>query len=128
MLEPVTRWSVQRPRLLAALAVLVLVAGVVAARSLPIRLLPQYATASVAIRTEAPGVSPGQIEQIVTRPLEIAVSATPGVGSVSSTSVQGLSVVTLDLQPGDDESRVRQAVSERLAGVRSRLPSVAEAP
>ena len=74
------------------------------------------------IQTEAPGLNPEQVEVLVTQPVEVAVNGLPGVVSLRSSSIQGLSVITVTFGAGSDIYRVRQLVTERLTALAGRLP------
>ena len=69
-----------------------------------------------------------QVEQLVTRPIENALMGARGVAAVRSTSIQGLSVVTVDVAPGANPERVRQAISEGLGQTAGALPAGVGAP
>ena len=56
---------------------------------------PEFAPPQVSIQTEAPGLTPEQIETLVTQPIENAINGVPGVQTLRSSSIQGLSVVTV---------------------------------
>jgi CzcA family heavy metal efflux pump len=83
---------------------------------------PEFAPPQVSIDTEAPGLSPEQVEQLVTQPLENAVNGVPGIESMRSDSVQGVSVITVNFDPKADIYLDRQLVAERLAGIAAELP------
>lgn len=89
---------------------------------------PEFAPPQVAIQTEAPGLSPEQVEVLVTQPIETSVNGLAGVESMRSASLQGLSVITVVFQPRSDIYRARQLVSERLAVVSSQLPQGVRPP
>ena len=65
---------------------------------------------------------------LVTQPLENALTGTPGLTSLRSSSIQGLSIITANFDPASDVFRDRQVVSERLASAAGLLPRQAEAP
>ncbi len=94
----------------------------------PLDVFPEFAPPLVEVQTEAPGLSSEQVEALVTMPLENALTGTPGVQTVRSKSVLGLSQVVLVLAHGTDHMRVRQVVQERIAAEAARLPAVARAP
>jgi len=111
-----------------ALAVLLLVAGVVTARKTPLDVFPEFAPPLIEIQTEAPGLSTQEVESLVTVPLENALNGTSWLKTIRSKSVLGLSSVVLILEEGSDLMRARQLVQERLAVEAPRLPAVARPP
>jgi Cu/Ag efflux pump CusA len=89
---------------------------------------PEFAPPQVSIQTEAVGLTPEQVEVLVTRPIENAISGVPGVRTLRSTSIQGLSVVTVFFDPSSDIYRDRQVVAERLAAATQQLPQGLQPP
>lgn len=89
---------------------------------------PEFAPPQVAIQTEAPGLSPEQVEILVTQPIETSINGLAGVESMRSSSIQGVSVITVVFRPGSDIYRARQLVNERLAVVAARLPQGVQPP
>jgi len=121
-------WCVQRRGVVAILAAAFLVLGYLEARKTPIDVFPEFVPAQVSIQTEAPGLTPDQVETLITRPIEAAVNGTPALAALRSESIPGLSVVSLDFRSGADPRRAHQDVAERLASVAALLPAGAEAP
>jgi CzcA family heavy metal efflux pump len=111
-----------------ALAILVIAAGVFALQRATYDVFPEFAPPQAVIHTEAPGLAPDQVEVLVTQPLENALTGVPGLLSLRSSSIQGLSVITANFDPASDVFRDRQVVAERLATAGARLPRQAEAP
>jgi CzcA family heavy metal efflux pump len=89
---------------------------------------PEFAPPQALIHTEAPGLSPDQVEVLVTQPLENALTGAPGLETLHSSSIQGLSIITANFDPASDVFRDRQVVSERLASAAGRLPRQAQVP
>jgi Cu/Ag efflux pump CusA len=89
---------------------------------------PEFAPPQVCIQTEAPGLTPEQVEVLVTRPIENAINGVSGVQKLRSTSIQGLSVVTVFFDPAGDIYRDRQVVAERLAVAAQQLPEGTQPP
>jgi len=94
----------------------------------PLDVFPEFVPTQVSIQTEAPGLTPEQVESVVTRPLEAAVGGAPGLASVRSESVPGLSVLSLDFAEGTEPNRAHQDIAERLSRVSSTLPDGVGAP
>lgn len=128
MLASLIRRALRHPRLVAAAAFLFLVYGLALLPSEKLDVLPDVSPAHASAETEAPGMVAEQVEQLVTRPMENALIGAPGVARVHSSSIQGLSVVTLQFQPGVDPDRARQAIAERLSEAESQLPKGAGPP
>ena len=89
---------------------------------------PEFAPPQVSIQTEAPGLSPEQVEVLVTQPVETSINGLAGVESMRSSSLQGLSVVTVVFRPSSDIYRARQLVTERLAVLANSLPQGVQPP
>ena len=105
-----------------ALATLLVVYGVYGLTQAKYDVFPEFAPPQVGIQTEAPGLGPEQVELLVTRPIETAINGVPGIQSLRSTSIQGLSVVNVFFDPASDIYRDRQVVAERLASAAQQLP------
>src|SRR5581483_7739934 len=82
----------------------------------------------VDIQTEAPGLAPQQVEELVTRQVESAVNGTSGLATLRSESIPGLSVVTITFADNVDVHIARQGISERLSELGSSLPAGAGTP
>lgn len=89
---------------------------------------PEFAPPQVAVQAEAPGLAPEQVELLVTQPIETALEGMPGIQSLRSSSIFGLSVATVVFDPTTDIYRDRQLVAERLATVQGALPAGVDAP
>jgi CzcA family heavy metal efflux pump len=111
-----------------ALCVVLLVVGSRSIRRAPLDVFPEFAPPVIEVQTEAPGLSTEEVESLVTVPVENALNGLPGVKTVRSKSVLGLSQVVLILDDGADPLKVRQMVQERVAFETPRLPVVARPP
>ncbi len=89
---------------------------------------PEFAPVTVEIQTECTGLSPGEVQALVTVPLENALQGVAGVDEVESESVPELSAIFLYFKGGTDVLEARQLVQERLATAASTLPSWASPP
>jgi CzcA family heavy metal efflux pump len=89
---------------------------------------PEFAPPQVSVQTEAPGLSPEQVEVLVTQQLENVINGTPGVSALRSTSIQGLSAITVTFNSNTDIYRDRQLVAERLAEEAPQLPAGVQPP
>src|SRR5947199_2361087 len=89
---------------------------------------PEFAPVSVEIQTECLGLSPSEVESLVTVPLENALQGVPRVTSIESESVPQLSAIFLYFKGGTDVLQARQLVQERLAAAAPSLPSWSAPP
>ena len=92
------------------------------ALQIPIDAFPDLTNNQVVVITECPSMSPGEVEQLVTFPIETALMGMPRTEGVRSISKLGLSMVTIVFDDSVNTYFARQLVNERLQQVRSRLP------
>ncbi len=127
MIRWIIGWSMKFRLFVVALAVAIMFVGIAQLRTMPVDALPEFAPPYVEVQTEALGLSAPEVEALVTLNLEELLNGTPWLQTMRSTSVPGLSSITLIFQPGTDIIRARQLVSERLS-LAYALPNVAQAP
>jgi CzcA family heavy metal efflux pump len=119
---------VRRSGAVAALALLALALGTFGAMHASLDVFPEFVPSQVSIQTEAPGFTPQQVEELITRPIENLVNGAAGLASLRSQSIQGLSVITINFNEGLDLHVARQGIAERLAELGSTLPSGVATP
>jgi CzcA family heavy metal efflux pump len=110
------------------LAVGLIVYGIFVAKNAKLDVFPDFVQPQVTVQTEAPGLAPEQVEALVTRPVENALSGAGDLDSVRSESIQGLSVVTAVFKEGTEIYKARQMIAERLVQVGGELPVGVVAP
>ena len=120
--------AVNHRGIVAGLAVVMLLYGAWLSSHGRLDVLPEFVPPTVTVQTEAPGLAPEQVEVLVTRPLENAVSGIERVERISSESIPGLSVLTVVFEEDADIYLARQGVAERLAELSGRLPPGVESP
>ena len=126
MIERLMAWSL-RSRVAVFFAVAVIVGlGSWAVRTLPIDAFPDVTNIQVEVVTTAPGLSPLEIEQFVTYPIETSMRGLPGLASMRSVTKYGIAVVTLVFDDDVDIYFARQLVFQRLAEATSRAPEGVE--
>jgi HAE1 family hydrophobic/amphiphilic exporter-1 len=102
--------------------------GVISLTRLPVDLMPEFEQPQLNVRTSYPGVGPLEIEELITRPMEQAVSAVPGITRVESSSSEGNSQIRLNFDWGTDLSEATDEVRTRVDRMRNRLPEDADPP
>jgi CzcA family heavy metal efflux pump len=109
-------------------SVLLLAAGWWTARDMPIDVFPDLTAPTVTVLTEGRGMSPAEMESLVTFPIETAVNGASGVRRVRSATALGISVVWVEFDWGRDIYIARQIVSEKLSLIAGSLPPQASRP
>ncbi len=117
MLNAVIYWSLQHRFLVIAMAAGLAVTGAFSLSRLPIDAFPDTTPVQVQVNTVAPALSPVEIEQQITFPVEQAISGLKGLVEVRSLSKFGLSQVTVIFDDDTDIYLARQQVMERLSTV-----------
>jgi cobalt-zinc-cadmium resistance protein CzcA len=96
--------------------------GIYSAANLPIDAVPDLTNVQVQVITEAPALSPLEVETLLSFPVEGAMSGLPNVEQIRSISKFGISVVTIVFHEGTDIYRARQLVGERLGKAAAAIP------
>ncbi|MBN2688669.1 MAG: efflux RND transporter permease subunit, partial [Deltaproteobacteria bacterium] len=109
-----SRAAVHRPVFTIMVILIVLILGGVSLFRLPIDLMPDITYPTLTIRSNYENASPEEIEELVTRPIEEAMSAVPGVESVYSTSAEGVSNVRVTFSWGTDLDTASNDIRDRL--------------
>ncbi|MGH2426863.1 MAG: efflux RND transporter permease subunit, partial [bacterium] len=122
------RMAVGRPIGAIIIYSIVVLIGLIGLISLPIDLLPDITFPRLTISTDYPGAGPEEVENLVSRILEEAVSSVAGVQDVSSTSSEGNSRVTITFPFGRDLDAAAADVRVAIERTRRRLPDGIEPP
>ncbi len=122
MIEKIVRLSLQQRLLVAIIALVLMVAGLLATKRLSVDAFPDVTNVQVQIASEAPGRSPEEVERFVTVPIELAMTGLPGLTEMRSLNRNGISVITLVFTDKTELYFARQLVTERLIEVASRMP------
>ncbi len=128
MIKRIIKWSLDNRLLIIIFGLMVFVSGIISAHDVPIDILPEFAPTQVVIQTNAPGLAAEEIESIVTIPLETALSGMPRVQVIRSSSIEGLSFITVVFDWDTDIFAARQFVTERIQSIASRFPSNIKPP
>jgi len=128
MLQALVQFSLKFRGIVVVLACIVLGYGLYVASNAKLDVFPDFVQPQVAIQTEAPGLSPEQVEVLVTRPIETTVNGLGDMESLRSESIEGLSVITVVFKEGTEVFRARQILGEQLAEMAGSLPAGVRTP
>ncbi|MCG3144115.1 MAG: Cobalt-zinc-cadmium resistance protein CzcA [Gammaproteobacteria bacterium] len=117
MLSQIIEWSLNNRLLVLFLSLLLVLTGLWSLKELPIDAFPDTTPVQIQINTVTPSLSPEEIEQQVTLPVELAISGLPGLHVVRSVSKFGFSQVMAIFDDSIDIYLARQVVNERLQTV-----------
>ncbi|MEW5902486.1 MAG: efflux RND transporter permease subunit, partial [Acidobacteriota bacterium] len=121
-------FSIKRPIFTVMITLAVITVGVVSLSRLPVDLMPEITYPTLNIFTSYENTGPEEMEELITRPLEEAMSAVPGVEEVFSVSSEGSSSVRVMFSWGTDLDAAADDVRERLDRVIGRLPEDVNRP
>ena len=122
MLNRILEFSLGNRFLIIVITLLLIVGGVISMLRLPVDAVPDVTPNQVQILTNSPGLGPVEVEQLITFPVETAVSGLPGIEGIRSVSRFGLSAVTVTFREGVDIYFARQLVFERIEAARESIP------
>ena len=111
-----------------AIAAMMMYFGLAQIRDMPVDVFPEFAPPRVEIQTPSLGLSAGEVESLVTVPLEQALQGVENLDEIRSKSVPQLSSIQLIFEPGTDLLESRRLVQERIDAVTSQLPTWASPP
>src|SRR5260370_37731422 len=128
MLKAIVQFSLRFRGVVGALACVLLGYGLYVAANAKLDVFPNFVQPQVSVQTEAPGLSPEQVEVLVTRPVEAAISGLGNMESMRSESIQGLSIITGVFEEGTAVFISRQMLAERLVHTARKLPLGVQSP
>src|SRR5919204_3011452 len=123
-----TRLALRNPVLILMMSLMVCALGWVSLSRLSVDLFPNIDIPIIRVATFYTGAGPEDVEKSITVPIERAVSASPGVDRVESTSKQGVSLVSVWFQYGTNLDNAQFEVSQRVAQILNTLPPGIQQP
>lgn len=127
MIDKLIYFALRQKSLIIIAVFILIVFGIYAFKKLPIDAFPDVTSIQVQVISKAPGMSPVEVEQLVTFPLEVEFMGLPKKTELRSVTKLGFSVITVVFEDGTDIYWARQIVLERLIQAKEKLPKGAEA-
>ncbi|PTN35601.1 efflux RND transporter permease subunit [Desulfonatronum sp. SC1] len=124
----ITQQSVSRPIFTIMVVLIVVILGGVSLSRLPIDLMPELTFPTLTVMTSYENASPEEMEELVTRLVEEAVAAVPGVEEITSVSSEGQSSVRVSFSWGTNLDAASNDIRDRLDRIAGRLPDSADRP
>ena len=119
---------IRRPVLASVVSLLILLIGLASAFNLPVRQFPRITNTTITITTVYPGANADLIKGFITTPIQQAVASAEGIDTLTSSSQQNISLVTLNLRLDADPDRAVADVLSKIQQVKSVLPRESQDP
>ena len=119
---------IRRPILSSVVSLLIFVGGIAAIFMLQLRQYPMITSTTLNITTAYPGASANIVQGFLTTPIEQAVGTVNGIDSMTSSSTDGVSAITVNLKLNYNPETAMTDISQAISSISSRLPRSAESP
>jgi hydrophobic/amphiphilic exporter-1 (mainly G- bacteria), HAE1 family len=123
-----TELAIKRPSFIIVLFLVLTLGGVMSYNRLGYEILPRFTPQLLTIATAYPGAAPNEIESQVTKRIEDQLSNQNGISSITSSSYEGLSLISLELSNDASLKAVKQDIIAKINSIQSLLPTDAETP
>ncbi|WP_339865544.1 efflux RND transporter permease subunit [uncultured Algoriphagus sp.] len=124
----ITKISIQRSTMVVVLFTVLTLLGIFSYTQLSYELLPKMETNVVTISTIYPGAAPSEVETSVTKKIEDAVASLEGIKSMNSISQESISIITIELEAGEDVDYSMQDAQRKINAILGDLPEDADPP
>ncbi|MCZ2157581.1 MAG: efflux RND transporter permease subunit, partial [Bryobacterales bacterium] len=120
--------SIRRPVTVTMVTLIAILLGFIAYLNIPVDLMPETEYPTLTVSVSYPGVGPQEMENLVARPLEQALSSTPGVEEITSSASEGSAFVRVSFTYGTNLDEAANEVRSRVDRRRNSLPEDAQPP
>lgn len=120
--------SINRPVLASVISIVVVLFGIIGFTSLGVREFPSVDPPIITVTTNYPGANPDVIESQITEPLEEAINGISGIRTITSTSSDGRSTISVEFDLAIDLDNAANDVRDKVSGAVRNLPQDADPP
>ena len=124
----ITEIAVKRPLLITVIFVTLILFGWISYSSLDYNLLPKFEANVLSVQTVYRGASSDEIQNTITKPIEEAVSSIEGVDNLNASSVEGVSLITIELKAGVVTLDAQRDAERKINEIKAKLPVDADDP
>ncbi len=122
-INPIVNFSVTKRVSITMLALIMVVFGLMSLTRMPLEMMPDISFPTITVVTSYQGVAPQEIEQLVTEPIERAISSVNNVKKVSSSSAEGYSSISVEFEWGTNLDVASMDIRDYIAQIRGHLPT-----
>jgi multidrug efflux pump len=119
---------IRRPVLASAISLVILLLGLRAWTGMTVREYPNVTNTVVTVTTAYPGASPETVRAFITSPLQQAIASAPGIDYVTSSSAEGVSTITVNMQLNFDPNAAVSQILSKVNQVQNLLPTASQRP
>jgi hydrophobic/amphiphilic exporter-1 (mainly G- bacteria), HAE1 family len=115
--------SIKKPLIIGVIFTLLALGGLISFNQLNLNLLPKFEMPILTVQTVYPGAGVSEVETTVTKKVEDALSTLENLKKISSTSMEGVSVIVIELNAGSDANLAVQEAQRKISAIKSNLPA-----
>ena len=121
-------WAVHNTRVVVAMILVVLVAGIIAYRTIPKEAQPDIPIPVLIVQATYPGISPEDSERLLVKPLETALRSIEGIKTMTARAYSGVAVIILEFDVNFQKQKALEDVRAKVDEARSLLPAETDPP
>jgi HAE1 family hydrophobic/amphiphilic exporter-1 len=120
--------SIKKPLIIGVIFTLLTIGGIISYTNLNLNLMPKFEVPMLTVQTIYPGAGASEVETSVTKRIEDALSTLENLKKISSTSMEGVSVIAIELNAGADANLAVQEAQRKISAIKSNLPTDVKEP
>lgn len=115
--------SIKKPLIVVIVFMLLTLGGLLSYNMLNLNLIPKFEVPVLTVQTVYPGAGASEVETSVTKKIEDAISTLENLKKISSTSMEGISVIAIELNEGSDANLAVQEAQRKISAIKADLPT-----